>query len=469
MNQCIPPEKEILFIGDIVFRSTVKAFVVKGIEFLDSSVARFGERAVRCVPALAFSQIRLNNGVTVPDYGIRDLRDSILTEDMILSLCEEVYPVPEPEKALRQFEEWEQYLNFREYYLQQKSERSFPVNEAHASTVYLIKGRDYLDHEDELKDHRLPGDTRKVKHSDNVLIDIEVPYAETETVPVVTVICRKNRLALQQDVVNLRNGRTVPVFEKDLFAFTREYVAVTRENDRYDSGILFEERLITPCQLEIEPDCTALQQEYSHQQEKKRQEITMKFTTLIESELSKYRTARKQELKIQAEQEIDEYHETCLRETERKRSQGGIPEVEKLYEDDCRKIRKSVKEKYQKQLENLEKSVSELTKKEKTFQTKLKKKQKANDAEQNQAIEEKLTEIRNHLLEARENLAQMEQTIREETEQQTAGMSIDAYYSARIDSLVNQFAEQEKRSVNVFSKRIVRIMGQISKFSISPR
>ena len=120
LSYILPSNYDLILIGDVTLGS-ITDITVKGIELIDSNVAKFGEKKVFCAAAYAFSKKEIPNRMTgrmsqVADYGTRELHDAVLTNDFIAELCNNCYPVPHPEKAIRTFSEWLKYIDFRRYY-----------------------------------------------------------------------------------------------------------------------------------------------------------------------------------------------------------------------------------------------------------------------------------------------------------------------------------------------------------------
>ena len=86
----IPSKYDLIFIGDVTFGNVIDV-TVKGIEVIDSGIAKFGEKSVYCMGACAFATKtfadRIGRQITVPDYGVREMHDAILTHDFIDRLC----------------------------------------------------------------------------------------------------------------------------------------------------------------------------------------------------------------------------------------------------------------------------------------------------------------------------------------------------------------------------------------------
>lgn len=128
LNNVVPNNYDLMIIGDVTFNNVID-ITIKGIELIDINVAKFGEIKVNCYAATATTTksftTRDGRSVTVPDYGTRDLQSAVLTHDFVDRLCNDIssYPVPNPEEALNTFQKWQNYINFRKYYLGKQSER----------------------------------------------------------------------------------------------------------------------------------------------------------------------------------------------------------------------------------------------------------------------------------------------------------------------------------------------------------
>ena len=105
LTSIIPSRFDLIIIGDVTFGKVIDV-TVKGIEVIDSNVAKFGEIKVLCNVAVALSDISFTNRegrtITVPDYGTRDLQNAVLTHDFVDRLCNDksLYPVPNPEMTI---------------------------------------------------------------------------------------------------------------------------------------------------------------------------------------------------------------------------------------------------------------------------------------------------------------------------------------------------------------------------------
>lgn len=137
----IPDETDVIFIGDITFGSVI-AFTVKGIELIDSGVAKLGEYRVNCTAACAFTTKtfpdRSGRQITVPDYGTRETHDAVLTHDFIDRLCEEVYPVSDPVSVRKTIDRWKEYIEFRKYYLGVQSEKCEEIADVSVKEAYVV-------------------------------------------------------------------------------------------------------------------------------------------------------------------------------------------------------------------------------------------------------------------------------------------------------------------------------------------
>lgn len=153
ISSIIPKELDVILVGDLVFRNNLISFVVKGLDLIDENVEKFGELRIECAAACAVTK----NSRNLPDYGIedRDLYKPFLTRDMVLSLCEKVYPIENPERAIEVFEKWKKYVDFRSYFVNVQSQRNECVQGIELIKAYAVSRSDYRKNEDIYEQHLL--------------------------------------------------------------------------------------------------------------------------------------------------------------------------------------------------------------------------------------------------------------------------------------------------------------------------
>lgn len=185
----IPESLDVIFIGDITFGSVI-AFTVKGIELMDSGVAKLGEYRVNCTVACAFSKKTLFNGAEVLDYGINDVKNAVLTHDFIDRLCEEVYPVSDPISVRKTIDRWKEYISFRKYYLGVQSEKCEEIADVSVKEAYVVTKAAYGKNEETWKAYLLDGHEEFSK-GEQIILDRKV--SDADEFPLICVAIEKNR------------------------------------------------------------------------------------------------------------------------------------------------------------------------------------------------------------------------------------------------------------------------------------
>lgn len=269
LSYILPSIYDFIVIGDVTFGSVID-ITVKGIELIDSKVAKFGEKKVLCTAACAFSKKEIPNRITgrtsqVADYGTRDMHDAVLTNDFVVSLSNDLYPVPHPERAIQTFSEWQKYINFRKYYLGKQSERCEEITDIAVCNSYMITKEAYRRNEDAFSAYLLDG-IEQFSKGEQIILSKEV--TGSDSFPLIRIEIAKNRKQILSDTYG-RNGKGKPKYEANLQRYTRESMGVSSILPKYDEKgnmkglkayLLGERYLFT--YVDVEPDLTALDKKY---------------------------------------------------------------------------------------------------------------------------------------------------------------------------------------------------------------
>jgi hypothetical protein len=269
LSYILPSNYDFIIIGDVTFGSVID-ITVKGIELIDSKVAKFGEKRVLCTAACAFSKKEISNRITgrtsqVADYGTRDMHDAVLTNDFVASLSNDLYPVPHPEKAMKVFSDWLKYIQFRKYYLGKQSERCEEITDIAVCNSYMITKEAYRRNEDAFSTYLLDG-IEQFSKGEQIILSKEV--TGSDSFPLIRIEIAKNRKQVLSDTYG-RNGKGKPKYEANLQRYTRESMGVSSIPPKYDEKgnmkglkayLLGERYLFT--YIDVEPNLTALDEEY---------------------------------------------------------------------------------------------------------------------------------------------------------------------------------------------------------------
>ncbi len=409
----IPSKYDLIFIGDVTFGNVIDV-TVKGIEVIDSGVAKYGEKSVYCIGACAFATKtftdRMGRQVTVPDYGVREMHDATLTHDFIDRLCSEVYPIPNPEKAYSILNKWREYIDFRRYYLDVRAKKHEEMSNISVVKGYIVTKKSYKSKEDEWSELLLDGHKEFIR-SDQVVLSQEVPGSEE--IPLIRATNDKNK----KDIMSERVGKT-PKYEVHLRRFTRESLGIAENKPKYDekgnmhSYILGERYAFSVS--DIEPDYTGIESTFLKSKSASFAEIDRKYAGIIASEVESF--IKKESVRLEGvyaqslEAYISELSATLARNVEENKDK----EVREEY---ANAVTKPIEREYGDQIDELKKRRS-----------KLKEKKHADETAEIDAEIERLT-------------AEME----EKLESAMAMISIAVYYEARNARRV----ESQKKSLAI--------------------
>ncbi len=364
-SDIIPDCYDLIVIGDVTFGKVID-ITVKGIELIDSEVAKFGEKKVYCTAACAFSDKTLPNGMAVRNYGVDEVHASVLTNDFINSLCTELYPVPVPQKALDTFDKWQSYLKFRRYYLGKQSERCVPINNVVVCNSYMIT-KDVYRRNDSYSDLLLDG-IADFGRGEQIILSHEVSGADE--FPLIKVEIDKNRKTVLSETVG-KNGNGKPKFEVWLNRHTKDAMGLSPTEPKYDvngdlKGTKFsqyslgERYLLT--HIDIEPDCTALEERCEEDIEVQNRAIDNKFASIINSELTEFMNGQASALEIRYKNRYEQYKEEIESALEDDIAENKDEEVKKEYKAEIAKKIKPIKDEHKRRIKEIETNIQKLKK-----------------------------------------------------------------------------------------------------------
>lgn len=307
---------DLIFIGDVTFGNVIDV-TIKGIELIDSGVAKYGEKSVYCIAACAFTTKtfpdRAGRQVTVPDYGIREMHDAILTHDFIDRLCSEVYPIPYPEEAYRIFGKWQDYIKFRKYYLGVQSEKCEEITGVFAVRGFVVTKAAYKKNEDAWSSLLLRGHDEFSK-GEQVVLDREV--SGSDEFPFICVAIERNRKAVFSETTG-KNGKGKPKYEVHLRRYTKESMGLSPSKPEYDAdgnlpkGFRFHQYLLGErfsfTYLDIEPDYSGVENAFAKARNAVFADIDSKYTGIIASEVEGFIKAESVRLEGVYAQRLEAY------------------------------------------------------------------------------------------------------------------------------------------------------------------
>ena len=358
---------DVIIIGDVTFGNIID-ITVKGIELIDVSVAKFGEKSVYCTAACAFTKKVLPTGISVPDYGTRDLHDSVLTNNFVDELCNELFPVPNPREALKTFDAWQKYIDFRKYYLNKQSEKCKSISAVEICDSYMISREAYRRREEEYAPLLLDGVTAFAK-GEQVILTKEI--TGSESFPLIRVDIDKNR----KEVLSETTGRFCkgkPKFEADLQRYTRDAMGLSASEPRYDEngnlpkGYRFNQYVLGERYLfaftDIEPDCEAIENKFEKACKATEKSIDEKYVAVISTELNRFMSAQTPTVSARFARQLDDYVSGLNKTLEGEIRANNDKEVQKEFDRAVTALIAPIKSAYDKERIEIERKISKLKK-----------------------------------------------------------------------------------------------------------
>ena len=365
-SRTLPDNYDVIIIGDVTFGNVID-ISVKGIELIDVDIAKYGEKSVYCTVACAFenkSFIANGRSVTVPDYGTRDLRDSVLTNDFMDELCNELYPVPNPQDALKTFDAWKKYIEFRKYYLNKQSEKCRAISAVAVCDAYMISREVYRRKEDDYASLLLD-DVAAFAKGEQVILSKEV--TGSESFPLIRVDIDKNRKAVLSETTG-RGGKGKPKFEADLQRYTRDAMGLSASEPRYDEngnlpkGYRFSQYILGERYLfaftDIEPDCEAIENKFEKACKAADRDIDAKYVAIISAELNRFMSAQTPTVSARYSRQLDDFVRGLNNTIDDEIRANNDKEVQKEFERAVKELTSPIKSTYDKERIEIERKIS---------------------------------------------------------------------------------------------------------------
>lgn len=366
----LPQNYDLIILGDVTFGNVID-ITVKGIELIDVNVAKFGEKKVHCTAACAFANktfVAGGRSITVPDYGVREMHDPVLTNDFVNALCTELYPVPNPQTALATFDKWQKYIKFRRYYLGKQSERCEQATNVTVCNSYMVTKEAYIRNEDTYVPLLLD-DISQFAKGEQIILSKEVPNAVA--FPLIRIDVERNRKAVLSDTLG-RNGKGKPKFEIWLQRYTKDSMGLSTTPPKYDENgdlpkgarfyqySLGERYLFT--YVDVEPDCIALERKCEKDVSSAHEQIDSKYLGIIIAELTKFLDKQTPILKTQYDQKLADYIAELESALDLDIAENKDKEVKREYEGEIAKKIAVLEEEYKKRVKEIDAEIAKLKK-----------------------------------------------------------------------------------------------------------
>lgn len=361
-SNALPNNDDVILIGDVTFGNIIEVSV-KGIELIDVNIAKFGEKLVHCTAACAFTNksfIAGGRSVTVPDYGTRDLHDSVLTNNFVLALCNELYPVPNPKEALKAFDRWQKYIEFRKYYLNKQSEKCEGISSVTVCDAYMISREAYRRREEDYAPLLLD-DNKDFARGEQVILSKEVTGAES--FPLIRVDIDTNRKKVLSEMTG-KNGKGKPKFEAHLQRYTRDAMGLSADYPKLDergnikrlNSYLLGERYLFS-HIDIEPDYGAIESKYEKIFKTSEKYIDDNYAAIILTEVTRFMNAQTPVVTARYDRQFDDYFHGLNATLDADVKANSDKEVQKEYDKAVNERIAPIKVAYEKSRQNIEQKI----------------------------------------------------------------------------------------------------------------
>lgn len=310
MSEYLPENTTIILIGDIQESGRLNSFIVKGIELIDKNISGakdIVESNSYCVSTygkkLGYDG---RNQYTEWTYDRPDIKQTIFSPDFISYLIISCYPMSEKNfsKLFTAYNEWDEYLRFRESYLKLQTERSIKIDGVKFIKAHAISRKNYIRNQDNF-DKQLLVNHDSFKKGDQILI--KSPTDTSDEFPLVYVYKDYNKKIFESLSKFSKNDRRVNSEEKLLKDFTRENLSLSKNMPTKEN---YEKTLVEAFSLDeryrfisfdIEPDCSDTSSEYETKIKEEQSRIVERFNSQIKKELKNAYDMEKEKLQLELE------------------------------------------------------------------------------------------------------------------------------------------------------------------------
>jgi len=433
MDSCVPPRYDIIVIGDLIY-DKVTSVAIKGIELIDSNVAKFGEKRVSCMAMCGFENTsfttRDGRTHTVLDYGTKDINQEVLTRDFIDELCHDVFPIPNPEKAVKAFLEWEKYIRFRKYYLSEQSKKCEAFDSVTVKDGFMVSKQIYNKNKESWQDFLLDGH-EEFSRGEQIVLSRQVTGADD--FPLICVSISQNRKELLSDTIG-KGTNAKPRREIALRRYTRDSMGLSSMAPQYDQngnlpkGFRFNQYLLgerfTFAYTDIEPDCSVLERKVAKDVTASAEDVDARYYALISKEVADYVEAQKPGIAARYQSELEVHRASLEDKLDAEVAENKDKKIRSLIDDEVERQAKEIKSGEKKRKDELQAQI-------KAIQSE-KKKDKAE-------VKEKIKELQSEISRIGEETKKAIESIRSK-------IDVRPYYEARLRQLVETKAKSLKIS-----------------------
>ena len=319
MIRYLPDNQNIILVGDIYESNKAKVLQIKGVQFIDSSMSSPNDLMVSAEACSSFgksqSMSRMGQMVIFNVWTIDrvDMANTLFTPNFVDELIQSCYTVKNPEEIRRTFEQWNQYINFRKYYLDEQSKRNFLLDSAEYIEAYAVNRKDYRKNSSVYDDYILDGNQDFTKGE---MVVLSSKIEDAEPFPLVRLNIDRNKKAFNETRINKR-GKIVNEEERKIRSLASDNVFITAKdpegNSEYrdrngnlqriqfgellNAGYALGDRFrIVSSDIQPEEHLEQLQHKYESDIDRSYKAVDAKYEKVIKDELNKAIEVYKKEI-----------------------------------------------------------------------------------------------------------------------------------------------------------------------------
>lgn len=233
MKRYLPNNQNIILIGDIYESDKLKLLEIKGMQFIDDSMSSSLDICVSARACNAFTNEwgKNRDGKEVP-FGVVwsingvNKSDSVFTPNFVDYLISECYTVKKPEVVKETYDNWKQYIEFREYYLEVQAKRNFSLDSCEYIESYAVNRKDFKKNASTYEEYILDGHN-EFKMGGMIVLSKKINDAES--FPLIRLNIDRNKKEFEDACVEMR-GKKINEEERKIRTLASDNVFITNIN-----------------------------------------------------------------------------------------------------------------------------------------------------------------------------------------------------------------------------------------------
>lgn len=308
MKSFLPDNQNVILIGDIRVSDRLGMFQVKGIQLIDLSMSSPKDFVIR--DSSACNSFAKNSWSINPNE-----ENTVFTPNFVASVIEGCWTVKDPVKIISGYDSWKEYIDFRNYYLDEQSKRHFKLDRALFVNAYAVNKKTYEANKTDYEGYLLDGRDEFGK-GDMILLSEKI--GDAEEFPLIRLDIERTKKEFDEKTKVSEKGKRNEE-EIKIRSLSRDNVFITREDPKgishrigdkgYDKllkdGYVLGDRFkILKSDIEPAEHLTILQDEYDVKVKKSGTIIDAKYNKIIKDELDEAVKSYKNKLQTEADAKI---------------------------------------------------------------------------------------------------------------------------------------------------------------------